>query len=429
MGDERVQALERAWRASGADADGAAWLAARFRASQLDEHALALAAWLGFGPAIELLGELAPDPCFALRRAGERIPALKGMVLAEMDLSEALTGLATPAQAARWTALAVVAAAAAWLGPQRGPATVRTLEALQAALVGGPAAGSVEGALAGLEEVGLVALGGAVQAFLRGDPAARGRLGAAFQPEGRGDHERAPAALDPVWSAVRRALLRAALGDGLPEREPRRLVRLRLALARTPELDGEVLAAAARCLAATPQPRTRPLRVSLQTNPLTLPANADRQARWGRVRTVYHRLRQQNVPCDLLVLTTSAPDELHWFATDVPDGCGAVVHLDHVAREQLRAPLPVVLAHLALCKLLAARRDPARPTRHEAPRGCAFDFCRDKVSLDARIRAGGLCAECRTDLAARLPAETLTACERALETVRAAAVAADRPPV
>lgn len=423
--DDRLQALARAWHTTGADADGAAWLAARFRAGDLDEHALALAAWLGFGPAIELLGELAPDPCFALRRAGERIPALKGLVLAEMDLSEALTGLATPAQAARWSAHAVVAAAAAWLGPQRGPGAVRALEAVQTALFGGLTP-EIEGALAGLEEVGLVALGGAVQAFLRGDPDARRRLSPAFQPEGRWDHDRAPAALDPVWSAVRRALLRAALGDGLPECAPRRLVRLRLALARTPELDGELLAAAARCLAATPQPRTRPLRVSLQTNPVTLPANADRQARWGRVRTLYHRLRQQNVPCDLLVLTTSAPDELHWFATDVPDGCGAVVHLDHVAREQLRAPLPVVLAHLALCKLLAARRDPARPTRHEAPRGCAFDFCRDKVSLDARIRAGGLCAECRTDLAGRLPAETLTACERALETVRAAALAADR---
>ena len=56
MSDARVRALERAWLASGDDADLEAYLSGRRRAAALDEEALSLAAYLGSDPARSLLG-------------------------------------------------------------------------------------------------------------------------------------------------------------------------------------------------------------------------------------------------------------------------------------------------------------------------------------------------------------------------------------
>lgn len=62
----------------------------------------------------------------------------------------------------------------------------------------------------------------------------------------------------------------------------------------------------------------------------------------------------------------------------------------------------------------------AKAPRHEPSRGCAFDFCRDKASLDARIRAGSTCRDCHALLRREvdLPEETLDAIAQVLSAAR-----------
>lgn len=56
MTDARLRELERVWRASGAAADGAAWLLERLRAGELRPEHLDLAAYLGDPAAVEAVG-------------------------------------------------------------------------------------------------------------------------------------------------------------------------------------------------------------------------------------------------------------------------------------------------------------------------------------------------------------------------------------
>jgi hypothetical protein len=60
--DERLEQLERDWRATGSEVDLAALLSARVRAGRLSPDALALAAWLGAPAALLAAPEHAPPP-------------------------------------------------------------------------------------------------------------------------------------------------------------------------------------------------------------------------------------------------------------------------------------------------------------------------------------------------------------------------------
>jgi hypothetical protein len=69
VSDERLRQLERRFRETGTDEDGAAWLGARLRAGELSEDQLRLAAHLGHGPARMAIGaEEAPPSGWPLLR-------------------------------------------------------------------------------------------------------------------------------------------------------------------------------------------------------------------------------------------------------------------------------------------------------------------------------------------------------------------------
>ena len=415
--DEHLQALERRWRETGSDADGATWLAARGRAGLLDAGPLAFAAWLGFGPAVELLGEESPDPS-QLFHAGlmDKLWGPKGLTVLQIELNQACERWVAPEHAPGWNALVIVAAARACLAPPRGGEAVRILDELDLAVRSGSKPG-VEAAIGALARVRLGDVGAAVQATLAGEPdAARVAAGAFLSASGP---------VRPVWEEVRRSLLRAILPIELPRQAPRQLVRLRVNLVRADDLPAEVVDRAVSWLGALPLERPRSLLITVLPQVVSVPSGARRPEVWSVLEQVRAHLRGQH---ELLVLVTGRGDELGWFTT-APRGQPrwAVVHLDAFARQCLRTPLPLILVHLLVSRVLTCeRRGQSEQLFHETPRGCAFDLCREKAALDARIKAGGLCAECRQDLAQRLPPHALQTCERVLDAIRSAALAAER---
>ncbi len=62
MADDEVRGAERAWRASGARADEARWLAARLRKGELTDTRLRAAAWAGSGAAGDVTGVQSAPP-------------------------------------------------------------------------------------------------------------------------------------------------------------------------------------------------------------------------------------------------------------------------------------------------------------------------------------------------------------------------------
>lgn len=64
MSDAGLRRLEREWRGTGSREAECAWLGARFKAGDLPESRLELAAYLGHRAAIDLCGEVPSDPRF-----------------------------------------------------------------------------------------------------------------------------------------------------------------------------------------------------------------------------------------------------------------------------------------------------------------------------------------------------------------------------
>lgn len=111
MADDEVRAAERAWRASGARADEARWLAARLRAGELHDARLRAAAWAGDLAAGDVVGVPAAAP------ASPR---------ADFAALELLAGRGA-------VALGVASAVAAvWAGLPRSPGFPERLAALDA---------------------------------------------------------------------------------------------------------------------------------------------------------------------------------------------------------------------------------------------------------------------------------------------------------
>lgn len=111
MADDEVRAAERTWRASGARADEARWLAARLRKGELGEARLRAAAWAGNAAAGDVVGAQ---------------PGAPSTPRADFDALELLAGRAP-------VALGVASAiASVWAGLPRSPDAPERLAALDA---------------------------------------------------------------------------------------------------------------------------------------------------------------------------------------------------------------------------------------------------------------------------------------------------------
>lgn len=399
-----VQGLERAWHTSRSDADGARWLRARERAGDLPPNAAAALAMLEFGPAMEMLGRAAPPPSSVHLEQG-----------ADRQLSRS------------WRLL--LGAAAALPAPWLREASVLALARLSSALPAGVAAFVAWAEeppprpaldLSGLAPVDVMQADALVAAF-----SAREDAPTEAPPFLIALHRLLAGPADP-WSRLRRDLLHATLGP-LPgwAHAPRRVDRLRLALARDASVRPEVLEAAAAWLRdATPPERVPGLEVRVVPGPLPRgAAGADEDA----LRAACDQVRAAATPGPREAVVVAS-------ASDGPDGYVARHHprdpeavavwLDDFVRVRLRAPIDLLLGHLALKKALEARLRGTlggEPPRRDPDVGCLFDLCAQKVRLDARIRTGALCARCSELVRgerARLSREVIAAVEAALEAGR-----------
>lgn len=300
--DEEVRSLERTWRASGSDDDGAAWLGALLRAGTLDEDRVRRLALLGLGAATAYLGEEAPD-----------------------------------------TALF--------------------------------------------------------------------------------DHEELPTS-----SELRAGEAAEALGATLPAGAMRDFARMRIQLLACDDAPLDVVQRTAAWLDDLSPRRPRWLRVATATErPRFLTDLAETAAEWALART---RQDPATPPVPAVrgsfVFVTLRRDPEDWFARHSPSVPHiSVVHLGEQARTTLEASPEVFLAHFVAKKALDGLLGADAP-RHERARGCAFDSCGIKKTLDARILAGAVCRECH-DLLRRnrgLRAEHRTALLEVLAAARERMLAA-----
>lgn len=417
MSDEHLRALERRWRESGADEDVAAWLTARLRAGALTPVAVELAAQLGYGPAIVVLGDAAPDTR----------PVPHGGHMPQRRLV---------------AAAAFVAFGERVLLPRCAagrPGDDRLRDALAAyrawVLAGAPSGVAVAAPRVDESEDGEA---GFLLEVLRrlamvqdrpGEPSAGVEAASvAIIPVMVGGQQLLDPWVEATGGDVRREVVASFLGVDAPVGSFRELSRLRVHVGAADDLPPALVPSVVRWLDDLPGPAPRTLRfVALE----------DRVA-WGpdldATALRLHEARGANQRRPYLdwdtpqVIVTTRPDADGWFARHLPGSPAvACVHLDEVARAKLEAPPAAFLAHLIAKKVLdgllrkGGLPDDDLPL-HVPSRGCVFDLCGDKVSLDARIRVGSPCRECEALLRtrARAPRETLDALLRVLDAARRA---------
>ncbi len=399
MSDDEVRALERAWRASGSDDAGAAWLAARQRRGDLDEATLVALAGLGFGPAIALLGDDAPDTAWP-------------------DGTEFLTQL--PGRPGTRAAIVHVWARhflPAWEdvhpGDPRGRAWLAQLRELAAM-------GEFGNMWPHLPELpGLSDEETATLSRWFGDDPRMPSLRGVLPDAAKG------LPLDLVARQLRADLAaERLLGAPLEAEHMRELTRVRLELVACTDAPLDVVQRTATWLDDLSSARPRPLRVTVAAERFEfsdlLNARAELTAdgrRWDLVRDYTRRT-------SFALLVTLKRDREDWFARhlEVAPRLG-VVHLGEQARAKLEASPEAFLGHFVAKKALDGVLGREAP-RHEPSRGCAFDFCKDKKSLDGRILAGAVCRECHPLLRRRLREEHLSALLRILAAARERMLAA-----
>ena len=354
--------LERAWRASGADGDGAAYLEARLARGELRAEDVRVLARLGLGAALAQLGDDAPETVPLDGRGFDGLcpgePRLLRLAFVRSWERHFLPG---------WEA--------SHPGDPRGRALVVAL--LEAAAHPRPAALPAPALdLPGLDREHAQALRGLVQA----DP--RKLLL---------EHALPPAALAVPRVVVVRELhatmAAELLGVSLPAGAVREHARARLVLVTCADAPLEVVQRTAAWLDGLSTARPRPLRLSVATaRPSFTTLAATLEALGPEV--------SRRGPHDFVQLVTLRRDAQDWFARHLDaDPRASVVHLGEQARVKLEASPEAFLAHFVAKKALDGVLGAAAP-RHEPSRGCAFDFCAVKKELDARIRAGGVCREC-----------------------------------
>ncbi len=362
MSDQGLRDLERAWRASGADADGAAWLAARLRAGTLAGSTLEVAAQLGVGAAIALLGDDAPDTAWP-----RHLPPRP---------------LSRDAVVRLWTRHFLPGWEAAHPGDPRGRALLDRLRQLADQPTGEPL--STEVPALDLPDLSRADAETLRDCFER-DPG-RLRLDMALPERARSlDLVQVSRQLRADYAAE---LLRTPLGAG----DMRELLRVRIELVACDDAPLDVVQRVATWLDDLSPSRPRLVRVTV---------GADRPAFTAANQGV------PRLPSKFLVggprfvqLVTLRRDPEGWFARHATDARASVVHLGERARAQLEASPEAFLAHFVARKAFDGLLGRAAP-HHEPSRGCAFDLCRDKKSLDGRILAGAVCRECHALLRGR----------------------------
>lgn len=368
--DEELRRLERAWRASGSDDAGAAWLAARLRRGDLDEARLARLAGLGFGPAIALLGDDAPDTAWPDGTEHlDQLPGRPGTRAAIVHV---------------WARHFLPAWEAAHPDDPRGRGWLDRLRELAAL-------GEVGDVWPRLPE--LPGLSGEETATLRrwfGNDPRMPSLAGVLPDAARG------LPLERVARQLRADLAAERLGAPLEAEHLRELTRARLELVACADAPLDVVQRTAAWLDDLSSARPRPLRVTVAPERPTFTdlqrALAELLASAGGRRS--DLFGHSSTPRTFALLVTLQRDREDWFARHHPSSPRlGVVHLGEQARAKLEASPEVFLGHFVAKKALDGVLGREAP-RHEPSRGCAFDFCRDKKALDGRILAGAVCCEC-----------------------------------
>jgi len=360
VSDQGLRDLARAWRASGADADGAAWLAARLRAGTLAGSTLETAAQLGLGAAIALLGDDAPDTAWPLQLPP---PPLTHDGIGRLWARHFLP---------------------AWEAAHPGDPRARTL--LDRLRRRGDRSGSEPGAPLDLDLPDLSTEDAYTLRYcFEHDPVIL-RLEWAVPERAR--------SLDPVHLArqLRADYTAELLRTPLDAEAMRELLRARIELVACDDAPLEVVQRVATWLHDLSPARPRPLHVAV---------GAERPAFTGVDQGVGKLGEKYVVRGPRFVqLVTLRRDPQGWFARHAPDAPRAsVVHLGEQARVGLEASPEAFLAHFVARQALDGLLGTAAPL-HEPSRGCAFDLCRDEKGLDGRILAGAVCRECHALLRA-----------------------------
>jgi hypothetical protein len=370
VSDDDLRGLERRWRESGDDAIGAAYLAARLRAGDLDVERLRDLARLGLGAAIACLGDDAPETL----------------------LGDAVRSGWRPARTRRQVALLLWRrhVLPEWEAAHPGDARLRELLDAFQAWIDDPSLDPPRQAPPDLDPDDAQRL----HMFVRN--------GVPMLPREGLDH-------DVVHRDLRADLLLRALGAPPPDGALRTFARVSLELVACDDAPLEVVRATAVWLDGLSLARPRRLRATVAP---------ERPPFVGLEETARGVPRPRE---SFVAFVTATRDAQGWFARHLPTRPRtSVIHLGERERARLEAAPEPFLAHMIGKKALDGLLGEKAP-RHDPSRGCAFDFCADKVSLDARIRVGSVCRECLALLrreTAELPEETRAALLAVLSAAR-----------